>query len=80
MNVQKIPLHLIGDKLFFTFARRVKEFLINRKISGVQRFLISKKIIAGLVILSQNNLMQRLGIAERPAGLEFKRASASVKF
>ena len=57
-----------------------KETLKNRKNSGVQRFLMSKKIIVVLVILSQDNLMQRLEIAGRPAGLVFKHASASVKF
>jgi len=52
----------------------------NRKNSGFQRFSISKKIIVGLVILSQDNLMQRLEIAESPEGLVFKNASVSVKF
>jgi len=59
---------------------RVKEALINRVFSGFQRFSISKKIIAEIVIPPQNNLMQRLEIAGNPEGLDFKHVSTLLNF
>jgi len=57
----------------------IKEVLKNRNTSDFQRFSLPKKIVAGLVILFHDNLMQRLEITGRPAGLGFKHVYASVK-